>query len=60
MQKIHEYLQKERIYLTHDDLRQLGEEIQGLYTVHPRAGPLIILDKSLLYNQKITQMRRST
>ena len=47
MQKIYEIAKSEQIYIAYDDLRAAGD-IQGLYTIHPRAGPVIILDQSLL------------
>jgi|GEM_PF-449705 Zn-dependent peptidase ImmA (M78 family) len=46
MQKIYEIAKSEQIYIAYDDLRAAGD-IQGLYTIHPRAGPVIVLDQSL-------------
>jgi Zn-dependent peptidase ImmA (M78 family) len=46
MQKIYEIAENEEIYIAYEDLQRAGD-IQGLYTVHPRAGPVIILDQSL-------------
>lgn len=53
MQKILEIIQKERIYIAYDDLQQEVGNIQGLYTIHPRAGPMILLDKSLTSNPRL-------
>lgn len=47
MIKIYDIAESEQIYIAYDDLRAAGD-IQGLYTIHPRAGPVIILDQSLL------------
>lgn len=46
MQKIYEIAENEQIYIAYDDLQGIGD-IQGLYTIHPRAGPLIVLDRTL-------------
>lgn len=46
MQKIYDIAENEEIYIAYEDLQRAGD-IQGLYTIHPRAGPLIVLDQSL-------------
>ena len=51
MEKILEIVKRERIYLGYDDLKRVGD-VQGLYTIHPRAGPIILLDKTLLHDTK--------
>lgn len=52
MQKIYEIAESEKIYIAYDDLQRIGD-IQGLYTIDPRAGPLIVLDLSLLSQPKL-------
>jgi len=52
MQKIYEIAENEEIYIAYKNLQHEVGNIQGLYTVHPRAGPVIVLDKSLLNNTK--------
>jgi len=52
MQKIYEIAENEEIYIAYEDLQRAGD-IQGLYTVHPRAGPVIILDQSLLSRHRL-------
>jgi Zn-dependent peptidase ImmA (M78 family) len=51
MEIILDIIKRERIYLGYDDLKRIGD-VQGLYTVHPQAGPIILLDKSLLRDPK--------
>ena len=58
MQKIYEIAEREKIYIAYDDLQRIGD-IQGFYTVHPRAGPVIALDLGLLSQPRLP-MRRST
>ncbi len=48
METILEIIEKEGIFLAYDNLQQVGQ-VQGLYTVHPDIGPMILLDKPLLY-----------
>ena len=52
MQKIFDIAQKERIYIAYDDIQQAGD-IQGIYTIHPRAGPVIVLDQALPSQPKL-------
>ena len=52
MQKIYNVAKSEQIYIAYEDLQRAGD-IQGLYTVHPRAGPVIILDQSLLSRHRL-------
>lgn len=52
MQRIYEIAENEEIYIAYEDLQAAGD-IQGLYTIHPRAGPVIVLDKSLLCQPKL-------
>lgn len=52
MQKIYEIAEREKIYIAYDDLQRIGD-IQGFYTVHPRAGPIIVLDIGLLSQPKL-------
>lgn len=52
MQKIYEIAESEKIYIAYDDLQKIGD-IQGFYTIDPRAGPLIVLDLSLLSQPKL-------
>lgn len=52
MQKIYEIAEREKIYIAYDDLQRIGD-IQGFYTVHPRAGPVIVLDLGLLSQPKL-------
>lgn len=52
MQKIYEIAESEKIYIAYDDLQRIGD-IQGFYTVHPRAGPIIVLDIGLLSQPKL-------
>lgn len=47
MQKIYEIAENEEICIAYEDLQMAGD-IQGLYTIHPRAGPVIVLDNRLL------------
>ncbi|HHX87628.1 MAG TPA: ImmA/IrrE family metallo-endopeptidase [Firmicutes bacterium] len=47
MQKILEIVQAEQIYVAYEYLQQIGD-VQGLYTVNPLAGAIIVLDTSLL------------
>ncbi len=47
MQKIYEIAENEEIYIAYRNLQQEAGNIQGLYTIDPRAGPLIVLDQSL-------------
>lgn len=47
MQKIYEIAENEEIYIAYDDLQKIGD-IQGFYTIDPRAGPIIVLDLGLL------------
>lgn len=47
MQKILEIAESERIYIAYKNLQHEVGSVLGLYTVHPVAGPIIILDKSL-------------
>lgn len=51
MQKILDIAHRERIYIAYRDLQSTGDA-QGLYFIHPRAGPMILLDKSLLTRPK--------
>jgi Zn-dependent peptidase ImmA (M78 family) len=52
MQKIYNVAKSEQIYIAYDDLQSIGE-VQGLYTIHPRAGPVIILDNQLLSRPRL-------
>ncbi len=52
MQKIYDIAEAEKIYIAYDDLGATGD-IWGLYTIHPQAGPIIILDQSLLHQPKL-------
>ena len=52
MQKIYEIAESEKIYIAYDDLQRIGD-IQGFYTVHPRAGSVIVLDLGLLSQPRL-------
>jgi len=52
MQKIYKIAETEKVFIAYDDLQRAGG-IQGLYTIDPRAGPLIVLDLSLLSQPKL-------
>jgi len=52
MQKIYEIAENEEIYIAYDDLQKIGD-IQGFYTIDPRAGPIIVLDLSLLSQPRL-------
>ena len=52
MQKIYEIAEKEEIHIAYKNLRRAGA-IQGFYVIDPRAGPLIVLDLSLLSQPKL-------
>lgn len=51
MDKIIDIIEKEGIFLAYYNLRSVGD-VLGLYTIHPKAGPMILLDKSLLHKPK--------
>lgn len=52
MQKIYEIAENEEIYIAYKNLQQAGD-IQGLYTIDPRVGPIIVLDLSLLSQPRL-------
>lgn len=52
MERIINIIKRERIYLIYDDLQPIGD-VQGLYIIHSKAGPIIMLDKSLLHKPKL-------
>jgi Zn-dependent peptidase ImmA (M78 family) len=52
MQKIYEIAESEKISIAYDDLQKIGD-IQGFYTIDPRAGPIIVLDLSLLSQPRL-------
>lgn len=51
METIIDIIDREGIFLDYNDLHTIGA-VQGLYVYHPRAGPIILLDKSLLLTPK--------
>jgi Zn-dependent peptidase ImmA (M78 family) len=51
MEKIVDIINREHIFFDYDNLNQVGD-VQGLYTIHPKIGPIILLDKSLHSNLK--------
>ena len=52
MQKIYFIAESEEIYVGYKNLRRAGD-IQGLYVIDPRAGPIIVLDLGLLSQPKL-------
>ena len=48
MQKIYDIAENEEIYIAYEDLQRAGD-IQGLYTIHPRAGPLRVSQVRFLH-----------
>jgi Zn-dependent peptidase ImmA (M78 family) len=52
MQKIYKIAESEKICIAYDDLQTAGD-IQSFYTVHPRAGPIIMLNIGLLNQSKL-------
>lgn len=51
METILKIIEEEQINLSYDNLRRAGN-VQGLYTVHSVIGPMILLDKSLLFKPR--------
>jgi hypothetical protein len=51
MDQLLEIISAEGIHLRYADLRPIGN-IQGMYIAHSRAGPAILLDKSLMFKPR--------
>jgi Zn-dependent peptidase ImmA (M78 family) len=51
MERLLEIVSIEGIHLRYTDLRPIGN-IQGIYIAHSRAGPVILLDKFLLFKPR--------
>ena len=53
MQVIWELIEKEKIKVRHDNIRQTKEGLIGVYIFRQDAGPLILLDSSLLLDARL-------